>query len=307
MKQNLDFIVSDVKTQPILGLQGCTFLNLIQRINVLNVKGLTKDELLVKYSDVFTGLGEIEVETDHKPLIQVETDHKPLIHIFEKDLSKIPSRLQRMILKLMKYNLEVKYLPADALSRAYLKDPVKDDKELENVVHIIEKNLATTEARKIKLAESTRSDEVLKKVLYFHKNGWPEKKENIQEEISHYWKISKELKPLSEGESVLINKGKVWERGQVVEKHDTPRSYIVQTEDATYRRNRRHLRPSLNPPPVHNPTEFEFKNMNPQVIEDNSSSETESPPSVSTRPKRNIRLPDKLRDYELYSISEKGR
>ncbi|KAK9687926.1 hypothetical protein QE152_g35915 [Popillia japonica] len=109
-----------------------------------------------------------------------------------------------------------------------------------------------------------------------------EKKDKAKLMQKKYFDIgSKELKPLSEGESVLINKGK---------EPETSPSFF---ESST--------------PPVHNPTEFEFKNMNPQVIEDNRSSETESPPSVSTRPKRNIRLPDKLRDYELYSISEKGR
>ena len=54
----------------------------------------------------------------------VETDHKPLAPIFQKSLHSTPKRMQRMLLRLQKYNLHVKYLPGsqmyitDMLSRA---------------------------------------------------------------------------------------------------------------------------------------------------------------------------------------------
>jgi len=60
--------------------------------------------------------------------ITVESDHKPLQSIFKKSLLAAPSRLQRMLLRLQWYNLDVQYKPgfqmyvADHLSRAYLKD-----------------------------------------------------------------------------------------------------------------------------------------------------------------------------------------
>ena len=41
--------------------------------------------------------------------IQVESDHKPLEVIFKKSLLSAPKRLQRMLLRLQKYNLQVKY------------------------------------------------------------------------------------------------------------------------------------------------------------------------------------------------------
>ena len=43
-------------------------------------------------------------------VITVETDHKPLIPIFKKPLLSAPKRLQRMLLRLQKYNLHVTYL-----------------------------------------------------------------------------------------------------------------------------------------------------------------------------------------------------
>lgn len=57
----------------------------------------------------------------------VETDHQPLISIFKKPLNKCPTRLQRMLLQLQKYDIELKYKPgkelalSDALSKAYIK------------------------------------------------------------------------------------------------------------------------------------------------------------------------------------------
>ena len=56
--------------------------------------------------------------------VKVETDHKPLESIFKKSLISAPKRLQRMLLRLQKFDLEVTYkkgtemVLADTLSRA---------------------------------------------------------------------------------------------------------------------------------------------------------------------------------------------
>ena len=41
----------------------------------------------------------------------VHSDHKPLENIMNKNLNKIPKRLQRMIMELNNFNLEIQYLP----------------------------------------------------------------------------------------------------------------------------------------------------------------------------------------------------
>ena len=62
-----------------------------------------------------------------REIITVKTHHKPLESIFKKSLLNAPSGLHRMLLRLQRYNVEVKYKPgsqmyvADHLSRAYLK------------------------------------------------------------------------------------------------------------------------------------------------------------------------------------------
>ena len=60
--------------------------------------------------------------------VLVQSDHKPLEAIFSKPLSSTTPRLQRMLIRLGRYRLHIRYTPgkemriADALSRAYLQD-----------------------------------------------------------------------------------------------------------------------------------------------------------------------------------------
>ena len=69
--------------------------------------------------------------------ITIETDHKPLEYIFNKPLAQAPSRLQKMLLQLQAYDIEVHYKKgtemylADALSRAFPPDIYEEDYEKE--------------------------------------------------------------------------------------------------------------------------------------------------------------------------------
>ena len=71
----------------------------------------------------------------------VETDHKPLESIFRKPLNDAPPRLQRMLLKLTKYDLDVRYVPGkqqviyDCLSSAPISDTAPAS-EAEDVIGI---------------------------------------------------------------------------------------------------------------------------------------------------------------------------
>ena len=49
----------------------------------------------------------------------VETGHKPLETIFKKSLNSAPTRLQRMLLKLTKYDLDVRYIPGKQQTISY--------------------------------------------------------------------------------------------------------------------------------------------------------------------------------------------
>ena len=80
---------------------------------------------------------------------------------------------------------------------------------------------------------------------------WPQmsqlhqKDNNIKEKQKHYFNQHhrvKQLPELSQGQTLWIPDRK--ENGEVVDKHITPRSYVVKTPTTTVHRNRRHLIPS---------------------------------------------------------------
>jgi hypothetical protein len=77
--------------------------------------------------------------------VNVQTDHKPLVSVFQKPISKIgSSRLQCLRLKVLKYTLDVQYIPgkqmyvADLLSRDYIKKTVMHDPTYDEMVHSIQ-------------------------------------------------------------------------------------------------------------------------------------------------------------------------
>ena len=64
--------------------------------------------------------------------VLVESDHKPRQSIFKKPIHQAPPRLQRLMLSLLKYDIEVTYKPgkemfiSDHLSRSFLKETNED-------------------------------------------------------------------------------------------------------------------------------------------------------------------------------------
>ena len=81
--------------------------------------------------------------------IRVKTDHKPLEVILNKPLSQAPMRLQKMMMQLQAYDIEIVYktgnemFVADALSRAYSEKIVEEqfdrDIEQEKCIHLMSK------------------------------------------------------------------------------------------------------------------------------------------------------------------------
>lgn len=110
----------------------------------------------------------------------VHTDHKPLVSIMKSEISKIKSsRIQRMRMQLLIYNLDVQYVPgkemhiADHLSRSYLKDePADEFQEYADVVHSI--NMSDEYIENVR--SETKNDTILLKLIDIMKKGWPNDK-----------------------------------------------------------------------------------------------------------------------------------
>jgi len=109
--------------------------------------------------------------------VKILTDHKPLLGVIKKDLNKVFARLQRMLLKFLKYNITLEYLPgpkmfvADTLSRFHISDKVKDDTDMKDVVLIVEKYFIGMEEQKEIIKKATVDDADLKKVILYCEIG----------------------------------------------------------------------------------------------------------------------------------------
>ena len=95
------------------------------------------------------------------------SDHKPLETICKKPLASAPTRLQRLLLRLQQYDVEIRYKPgpemylADTLSRAYLPttDRSPTEKEVEQI-HAVD-FLAISEPQLVEIQQETAAEPVL--------------------------------------------------------------------------------------------------------------------------------------------------
>lgn len=127
--------------------------------------------------------------------INVESDHKPLEMISKKPIADTPKRLQRMLLRLQRYDIKVVYKKgsemflADTLSRAYLTnsqpedaDSVLDDFEVNMTEHIPINDNRLEEIRAV-----TAKDQSMQLLSTTIQDGWPNKRENVAKEIQPYF------------------------------------------------------------------------------------------------------------------------
>ena len=145
--------------------------------------------------------------------IHVETDHRPLESISKKPLSQMSPRIQRMMLKVQKYNLKVQYKSghelyiADMLSRACIsKDetPICDEK---CSMFSIE-NLPCSQSKLSEFKEETLKDMELNILKDTVSRGWPENKRQINPRITQNWNFRDEISCfdglLLKGENVIV-------------------------------------------------------------------------------------------------------
>ena len=140
--------------------------------------------------------------------VKVESDHKPLETILKKSLLSAPKRLQRMMLRLQKFDIDVVYKQgplmymADTLSRATTHKS-GDNKQLEmaEVLSIQEarseveseverinmlENLAVQDGTLNKIKQATKTDKTLQALVAVIKKGWPTKRSDISPVLHPY-------------------------------------------------------------------------------------------------------------------------
>ncbi|KAL7852894.1 hypothetical protein SRHO_G00186790 [Serrasalmus rhombeus] len=114
------------------------------------------------------------------PTFTVETDHRPLVSIIKKNLNEMSPRIQRLIMKLQRYDFELIYTPgkhlvlADALSRVpVMSDVSSTEKEIENHINMIVESLPVSDVRAKEISDELDKDKVLQTVINNMHSGWP--------------------------------------------------------------------------------------------------------------------------------------
>ena len=142
--------------------------------------------------------------------VTVESDHKPLEAIITKPLSQAPPRIQRLLIRLQKYQPMVKYVPgkflfiADTLSRAYL--PAKGEQQelnedIEVMVHSMVTEIPASPEKIEELKKETAKDEALSQLKKQMIEGWSNHKHEVPQNIAIYWDIRHDL---SEAEGLIF-------------------------------------------------------------------------------------------------------
>ena len=132
--------------------------------------------------------------------IRIHNDHKPLEPIFKKDLFKTPPRLQRMLLRLQKYDITMLFTPGKDLSVAdltsqkiaqnWIAASKKFSGEVEYYVHAMYSHVPVADVRLQELLHTASKADAQYQLL--HKtieDGWPNDRKGFPKGIPKYWCI----------------------------------------------------------------------------------------------------------------------
>ena len=138
-----------------------------------------------------------------RDILTVQSDHKPLEVIFKKSLLNAPKRLQRMLLRIQRYNLKVVYTKgselyiADTLSRASLPSSDHAQQPHNEYIFSIGCDIAAnyesewipniSRQRLTQIQNLTNNDETLQTLKTTILIGWPETREQVPVAIRPYW------------------------------------------------------------------------------------------------------------------------
>ena len=129
-----------------------------------------------KFERYLVGLGSFTALTDHRPLVAL---------INTKDLQETPLRCQRLLMRLMRYNVTTEYTPgkdmvvADALSRSPLNRESGNDLQQDVQDHVNEITSSWP-------ATDSKLSQIRKETVEYMLVGWPTHKQDV-------WLAAREL------------------------------------------------------------------------------------------------------------------
>ncbi len=147
--------------------------------------------------------------------VTVVTDHKPLESIFKKPLAAVPARLQRLMLRLQKYQISVvhqagKDIPvADTLSRKYMQcsdSSIGDSADVQ--VHTVMSSLPVSDQKLDEIRRETEADPQMQELQQLILDGWPDKRQQCPITTREFWNHRDELtvsdKLILKGEHIVM-------------------------------------------------------------------------------------------------------
>lgn len=149
--------------------------------------------------------------------IKCQTDHKALEAIWKKGMHAAPPRLQRILLHLQQYDIDLAFVPgkeiplADTLSRKFLPDTcpeIADSCSLDWHVHGDMSNLPVSDQKMDQIKKATHCDpqmQILSKVIL---EGWSNDRSQCPKPILEFWNFRDELSVVNgiilKGSRILI-------------------------------------------------------------------------------------------------------
>ena len=127
--------------------------------------------------------------------VKVETDHEPLTSIWKKPISSTSSRIQRLLLRLLQYDIDIHYLPgkknviADALSRVSPLPPKAADVKTMNCIaeNELSVNIPASKTKMEEFQDSTSKDITLCELAKMVHKGWPREQKDCPDILKPYW------------------------------------------------------------------------------------------------------------------------
>ena len=124
--------------------------------------------------------------------VVVLTDHKPLVNIVKKSLNEVPKRLQRMLIRLQKYDYDLSYQPgeqmfiADTLSRAYLQEEDAPTYDFDVVAAVDDDAVSELDAQIIQ--QTIQQDAQMQDLMKLIRDGWPLDKRMLPDHLKIFHK-----------------------------------------------------------------------------------------------------------------------
>ena len=138
-----------------------------------------------------------------REVVHVESDHQPLKSVFSKPIHKSPKRLQRMLMALQSYSLDIQYKKgalmwiSDALSRAYrmTTESAQHDTSVVRAIEEVDhtKGLSIAPPKLTQFQEETAADPTMQNLIKAIKNGWGTCKKQCPPDLTPYYNNRSEL------------------------------------------------------------------------------------------------------------------